>query len=341
MDNNTLAAFDESAKKAQVIQMHGHEQPPVDKDYLNSLLLPKIDFEAYMRANEADKANVKQASDYTAKLIDFFHGDNQQHGKTLPWDKTHENFRFRLGEVTLWPGINGHGKSQVLGQVVNSLLSQNEKVCIASFEMHPYRTLARMTRQAIGTNSPSEQFIRDYTGWLVNKLWLYEQQGTVRGDRVLAVIYYGAKELGINHFVIDSLMKCGVRSDDFNAQKEFIDKLCAAARDLNIHIHLIAHSRKGDDEYSPPNKMDVAGTADITNQVDNVMTVWRNKLKEKLIRNKKASQEDTHKPDCMIICDKQRNGEWEGEIALWFNPASMRYLSTEFEKIWPMKITNQ
>lgn len=303
----------------------------------NSLMLPKIDFEAYMRANEQDKANVKQASDYADMLMDYFNGEHGIEGNTLPWDKTHETFRFRMGEVTLWPGINGHGKSQLLGQVVNHLLMQKEKVLIASFEMHPKRTLARMTRQAIGANSPSNEFIRDYANWLIGKLWFYEQMGTVKGDRVIAIIYYGAKELGITHFVIDSLMKCGVDSGDFNAQKVFIDKLCSAARDLNIHIHLIAHSRKGEDEYSPPNKMDVAGSMDITNQVDNVMTVWRNKAKEKLIRTKKASPEDMHKPDCMIICDKQRNGEWEGEIALWMDNASLRYLSSEHEKIWSLR----
>lgn len=303
-----------------------------------SLMMPKIDFEGFMKAREEDKANVKTAIDYEAQVIDFFYGEKSLNGITLPWAKTHETFRFRRGEVTLWPGYNGHGKSQILGQVINHILEQGEKACIASFEMHPYASLSRMTRQAVGAAKPTEQFIKDYMHWLNGKLWLYDQQGTVKGERVIAVIYYAAEQLGITHFVIDSLMKCGVRSDDFNAQKDFLDKLCAAARDLNVHVHLIAHSRKGEDEYSPPNKMDVAGSADITNQVDNVMTVWRNKGKEKAIRTNKAKPEDIHKPDCLVICDKQRHGEWEGEIALWFDAPSMRYKATEHEKVWQMKL---
>jgi twinkle protein len=194
-----------------------------------------------------------------------------------------------------------------------------------------------MTRQATGTEKPTEKFIGEYFTFLDNRLYMYDQQGTVNGERVIAVLYYVAETLGVQHFVIDSLMKCGVRSDDMNAQKEFLDKLCAAARDLNVHVHLIAHSRKGEDEFSPPNKMDVAGSADITNQVDNVMTVWRNKKKEKLIRSGKAKEEELNAPECLLICDKQRHGEWEGEIALWFDAPSMRYKGSQHEKVWQLK----
>lgn len=302
------------------------------------LINGKIDFDGYMQAREADKDNVKSPHVYTEEVISVFYGEQSYRGIELPWAKSHDNFHFRQGEVTLWPGINGHGKSQLLGQVILYLMTRQQKCCIASFEMHPYKTLARMTRQAMGSNKPSEDYIREFMGWCNGKLWLYDHMGTVSHDRVLGVIYYCAEQLGINHFVVDSLMKCGIRSDDWNAQKEFIDKICAAAKDTNCHIHLIAHSRKGDDEYSPPNKMDVAGSMDITNQVDNVMTVWRNKGKEKAIRMNKATPEDFHRPDCLIICDKQRNGEWEGEIALWFDLPSMRYIASENEKIWQIKL---
>jgi twinkle protein len=303
------------------------------------MMLPKVDFEAFMKAREEDKANVKSASDYQTEVIDYFFKDEQLQGAKLPWEKTFENFRLRQGEVSLWSGINGHGKSQLVGQVINSIVQQNIKVCVASFEMHPYSTLQRMTRQATGAAKPTEDFIVKYFNFLDGKLWMYDQQGTVNGDRVIAVLYYAVETLGIQHFVIDSLMKCGVRSDDMNAQKEFLDKLCAAARDLNVHVHLIAHSRKGEDEFSPPNKMDVAGSADITNQVDNVMTVWRNKKKEKIVRSGKAKDEDLNAPDCLLICDKQRHGEWEGEIALWFDAPSMRYKSSPNERVWQINLT--
>ena len=31
-------------------------------------------------------------------------------------------------------------------------------------------------------------------------------------------------------------------------------------------------------------------------------------------------------PDALLICDKQRNGEWEGQIGLWFDKNSQQFL---------------
>ncbi len=30
----------------------------------------------------------------------------------------------------------------------------------------------------------------------------------------------------------------------------------------------------------------------------------------------------------MLICDKQRNGEWEGRIALWYDKDSQQFVGT-------------
>jgi twinkle protein len=142
---------------------------------------------------------------------------------------------------------------------------------------------------------------------------------------------YCSDKLKINHFVIDSLMKCGIAEDDYNRQKAFVDQLCAHAKDTGMHVHLIAHSRKSQDEYAVPGKMDVKGSGAITDQVDNVLTVWRNKRKELEIGKLVAKNQDIpddlrEQPDAMVICDKQRHGEWEGRIALWFDTKSFQYL---------------
>ena len=120
------------------------------------------------------------------------------------------------------------------------------------------------------------------------------------------------------------MMKCGMGEDDYNGQKAFVDAITSVARDTAVHIHLVAHSRKKSDEHSPPGKMDVKGTGAITDQVDNVLTVWRNKKKESEMQD--GNQKNCHDPDALIICDKQRNGEWEGKIGLWFHPSPMQFV---------------
>ena len=76
---------------------------------------------------------------------------------------------------------------------------------------------------------------------------------------------------------------------------------------------------KKQDESHKPNKYDYKGTGAITDQVDNVISVWRNKVKEKK-REAGARDYSVDDPDALLICDKQRNGEWEGNIGLWFHP---------------------
>lgn len=282
-----------------------------------------IDFTEYMASTDTAH-KMRSAGAFVDDVIEHFHGERGPVGDTMPWGKTHNLIRFRPAEVTLWSGLNGHGKSLLLGQACLGLAEQGKRVAIASFEMRPAITLARMARQASATNKPAPDFIRAFHRATDKRIWLYDQQGSVKTDKVLAVVRYCADKLKINHFVIDSLLKCGIAEDGFTQQKDFVDALTVAARDTGIHVHLVAHARKGRDEMEAPGKMDVRGAGAITDQVDNVLTCWRNKPKERAIQQGDYSREK--ESDALLICDKQRNGEWEGRIALWFDPKSTQFL---------------
>lgn len=297
-----------------------------------------IDFAAYERETDAQQ-KVRSASAYVQELIDNIKSPERPDHKFMPWAKTRGLIQFRPGEVTLWGGANGNGKSMVTGFVGLGLMGQGEKVGIASFEMKPKKTLERMGRQFSGTNplnpayAGSEEGKRflisiyeDFRDWTDGRLWLYDQQGTVTPEQVVAVTRYCAKELGITHMFIDSLMKCVKGEDDYNGQKAFVDELTSLARDLGIHIHLVHHIRKPATEDHKPGKYDYKGSGAITDQVDNVISVWRNKAKER--KADEGGLVDANEPDCLLICDKQRNGEWEGTVGLWFHKDSQQYLET-------------
>lgn len=272
-----------------------------------------------------EKPHVKPASEYCEEVIDRFHNPSFAVGSKLPWGLHEFSIQFRPGEVTHWLGMNGHGKSLTLGMLLTYWIAHGEKGCIASFEMKPGATIQRMCRQAAQCHEPTVDFIRKFHRWTDDRLWMYDQQGTVKAERVLSVVRYFAEELKGNHFVIDSLMKCGIAEDDYNKQKWFVDELTSIARDKQLHIHLVNHSRKLGDENSPPGKMDAKGSGAITDQVDNCVTIWRNKRKEADLRAGKEND----KPDALMIVDKQRHGEWEGSIGLWFHKASQQYLSSD------------
>ena len=274
----------------------------------------------YFGTPDADP-KLRVAEAWMMKLQAAF-ADTSNGGACLPWSKTHDSIRLRRGEVSLWPGINGHGKSLLTSNVALDLVNQGERVCIASLEMWPVNTLKRMARQAIGTDKPTSRAIGEFIDWLSRRLWLYDQHGRADPKHVLAVIRYAALELKVRHFFLDSLMMVCRGDDDYNGQKDFVTELCAIAKDTSVHVHLIHHTRKLHDEGEVPGKFDAKGSGSITDQVDNVFTVWRNKRKE---QERRDGNVDESKPDALLVCDKQRNGEWEGRIALWFNPESQSY----------------
>lgn len=282
---------------------------------VSRLILPQgIDFAKYYRESEP-KVKVLPATAFLTEVLDDLRPEAESGLPTLPWESVGRKFQMRPGEVSLWAGVNGHGKSYITGQVMVSLCAQGQKVGIASFEMRPRKTLGRMLRQAAQAASVTTQFAHKFIDWLGGKMWLYDHQGSVHQDSLYGAIKYMAVDLGIKHVLIDSLMKCVKGEDDYNAQKNFIDTLCALALDLDIHIHVVHHIRKLISEFAVPNKFDVKGTGSITDQVDNVMVVWRNKKKESDFND--GLVVDSTEPDAMVVCDKQRNGDWEGKIKLW------------------------
>lgn len=277
--------------------------------------------ECFANAKTQDPEVLRSAGYYLDDVIsEFYPSEDSQTGVFLPWIKTMQLVRLRYDEMSVWTGINGHGKSMVLSQVMASAMHQGERVCIASFEMRPKKTLWRMARQLSGSSSPSREVITRYVDWLDSRLWMFDFVGTSEVDFVLDVFKYARRRYGVRHFVIDSFLKLNVKEEN-DSQRVAISKIADFKNEYGCHVHLVCHSRKGRDESEAPGKLDVRGAGAITDMADNVFSVWRNKQKEK----GECGPED---PDAAINCDKQRNGDWEGVIPLWYDPSSMQYMET-------------
>jgi len=286
-------------------------------------------------AETLDPGELKAPSSFLKSVIEeFYPVGGELPGFNLPWMMKKSAVRFLRGEVTVWTGRNGHGKSLVLNHVAISAMAQGDRVCIASFEMHPRKTLSRMIRQAVGKGEPTRGEIDAAFSWLDGKLWIFDLLGTAKVDRMLEVFRYAYQRYGIQQFVIDSLLKCGIDSDNYTGQKAFLDLLNDFANTTNAHVHLIAHSRKDENEFSPPGKLDVKGSGDITDLASNVWSVWRNKIKEEDLSKLDAGEsvklsrsEIENKADALLMCVKARDDQGEeGKIALFFHKTSLQYL---------------
>jgi twinkle protein len=289
-------------------------------------------------ARTQDPEELKQAGDFTEEVVkEFWPDEDSEPGVELPWKKAHGRVKLRPGEVFILAGVNGHGKSQMAGNILLDAMHQGHRVCVASMEFRPRKWLRRLTRQACGIDLPSEQYIRHAFDWYGDKLWVFDLAGTAKAARLLEVFRYAARRYGIRFFVVDNLAKCGFDEDDHNLTKQFIDQLTDFAKEFDAHVLLCVHMRKTENENKPLGKMDIKGTGAITDMADTVATIWRNKPKENERRKHDREQEkvalsdrqpfdEGEKPDALLTFAKQRNGEDEPTIALWFHGASFQFL---------------
>ena len=92
-----------------------------------------IDFQRYLAETEPQE-RVRPATEYVDEVMHALAPayDTPAYPK-LPFADAW--MYFAPGEVTLWAGFNGSGKSMIQGQVLTEFALQGQKICIASFEM--------------------------------------------------------------------------------------------------------------------------------------------------------------------------------------------------------------
>jgi twinkle protein len=293
----------------------------IDKLTVNQETVQNFYNEGYSHA----EFKVKSTDIFADDLVKYF-SEEIHSGKSLGWIKTEDKFRVR-NELNILTGVSGHGKSLWLSQVILSMMKQGTKCLVASLEMRPVLSLARLCTQALGSPEPTDDYIRKFCSRASEKLWIYDQHQQTTSQDMIATLYYGKHVLGVEVFVIDSLMKMSdISEESLEAQKLFVDKLAVTVRDLNIAVFLVAHTRKMKSEDEIPDATNIMGSSHIRNLCDNIICVWRNRSKEKLIEEGKTPEAELKIiPDCKVFVQKQRNAQWEGSFNFWFDPKGLRY----------------
>lgn len=298
-------------------------------------------YDFFAQANYLEPAELRSAADFVDEVVEHFHPTSAEvRGIPLPWNRG-KNIAFRFGELTLLTGINSHGKSSLLNQVVAHIIDQGFSACVGSFEQRAHHTLACLVQQISFSRQPSEEMIRAVHDWFLNRLWMYDVKGRVDRQRLLDVMGYARRRYGVRFFVVDSLMKLGIGEDDYKAQFEFIETLTDWVETYTCHVVLVIHPTKPKDESKPVGKLAMKGSGGMSDLGHTTLEVWRNKPKEKKLqdiaddkdkggRQKAAAEVDQEaKPDTLLICDKQRATGWEGRIPLWFDPESRSWRDSQ------------
>ena len=270
----------------------------------------EIDWERYTLTDE-DLARVVDTSTLVGKVIDLREGRGAHEGIPLPWGGLADLVRLKAGKLSIWAGINHHGKTAMLKQLALHWIRSGQKVCMASMEETPEETMLDIVFQAMPNDKASDDAIDVVCHWASGKLWLYDQQRMMTTNRMLALISYAAQEKGCKHFILDSLMRLGLAQDDYEGQRVFVNHLTNYARQLGIHVHLVHHIVKADESVIP-GRESIRGTGAINDQADHVFIIWRD------MRESKGMED----PDGVLVVAKNRGRpNWIGRIKLWRHPS--------------------
>jgi twinkle protein len=284
----------------------------------------RSDFRTFIEESASlDPRELRSAASYKdAVLARFFPPEGTSPGWDTPFRRlTDRSVFFHPGELIVVNGINGHGKTKFTGQLALQLMKDGARCCIASMEVKADALLYAMSVQACGLKRPARPFVDHVQDWWNNRLWMFDAVGTVKSDYLLEVFRYARARYGVSCFFVDSLAKCGLAEDDYNGQKRFVEALCDFKNESNVTVFLVTHSRKLETEARVVDKMDIKGTGAIADLADVVTTLWRNKAKESKSEDKREEDD----PDARWYWQKNRNGDWEGTVQLWYNKETYQF----------------
>lgn len=288
-------------------------------------------------AEHCDPSELKRPSSYLEAVIEaFYPSDSTQIGFLPPWPKLQRYITFRPGELSIWAGFNSHGKTTFVSQIMLTAMAQGERVCLVSLETHPVKSLKKLTRQATAKDRPSVNHICKAHDYYDGKLWVYDWVGVGKAERIIEVWEYARRRYGINQFVLDNLMRVGIGEDDYTGQKRFVNELTEFATRNNVHVHLVAHTRKAENDHNSSSRLDVRGSGAITDLAHNVFVIWKNSKKQLEVskytdEGKSAPEDLLTQADAVFVCDKQRDGDWVGKVSLWFDVESQQYTQVQYD----------
>lgn len=243
----------------------------------------------------------------------------------------------RMGELTVWTGKRGSGKSTALNQTLMDTVDQQCKSFLYTGELNNSKAKQWLERQIAG-----ERYIVTYKDELTNReeygvhpniiplleewykdyIYCYGDEGSDDITDLVEVMEYAYKRYNVKRFILDNLktIKHSESNDFYRQQANTINALRKFAINFNVHIDLVVHPRKTQNDKL--NDEDVGGSSDIIDLAHNIIEIQRiyhdrlpEDAEQKLLEN-----------DCIFRIKKNREyGDVDKEGYYKFNPKSKRY----------------
>lgn len=206
------------------------------------------------------------------------------------------------GLTTLVAGRNNGGKTTFCNQVIANAINEGHKVLVVNGEEKQEVTINKLYTAVIGRDEeqfnsikinkrfkkePKKETLRALQKWHQGKLKVFSkgESNLKTTDQLFNLMRREIKKSQTDLVVLDNLMSLLTVTSDTEKngkQAEFMQKCCDMAKENNVHIIVVLHPnktyRKGEDMESEQ----IAGTSDLANKADNIITVIREYDEDKI-----------------------------------------------------------
>lgn len=191
----------------------------------------------------------------------------------------------RKGELTIFSGPTGIGKTTVLSQISLDYVIQGVSTLWGSFELNNVRLakklLTQYAQKDLEANIGEFQLYADRFAAL--PLHFMRFHGSTDLEHVLDAMEYAVYVHDVEHIIIDNLQFMTPATSSARGYERFeildaaISRLRKFATSHNVHVSLIIHPRK-EDEGHALSTSSVFGSAKATQEADNVIMVQQGKF---------------------------------------------------------------
>lgn len=193
---------------------------------------------------------------------------------------------FKRGMVSVWTGKRGCGKSSLLNMLIINSAQKGYKSALWTGELTCDTAKTWLYLQAAGKQYNERQYGTDYYStpdyisekidvWIDKYFWLFNNKYGENFSQIEGQIRKLKESENIDVVLLDNLMVLDLRSleeNKYDRQSVLLQKLTDLAKELNIHIHLVAHPHKSLSYIQVDN---ISGSGDISNKADNVFVLSR------------------------------------------------------------------
>lgn len=257
------------------------ESGDIPKD-ANDALKAKIDFTHWIeKADVLENPDIVVFADFRDEVKSEILNKDAVRGIPCLSLPSYNNYMrgFRLGEMSIYTGPTGSGKTTILSQLSLDFALRGVVTLWGSFEIKNPRLSKKMLCQYARRNL--EEFPEEFDQWAdsFEKLPMFFMNffGSTPVERIFDTMDYAYYTHDVSHFVLDNLqfMTSGqARGNEiFDIQDQAIKKFRDFASSRNVHVSLVIHPRKSDSDDRPLGMNDIFGTGKAMQETDNIIII--------------------------------------------------------------------